>query len=192
MRHPFLCIFGVHGTTCALTDNRSVYPSRLPFFAHAQVLADGMLVGAFQRNGGVSIVLGDAAGAVAKAAGAANVTLDIIVEGVGRTNTGLKFDVKGLTSGLVLLNSALLCLLLASKRSRRPCHTHACWASSLFLHVAVMRTLQYNSSTSARTRPKKTGASSMCASPLALIMCHCQKSDRCTTPDIQSTFARGA
>ena len=45
--------------------------------------------------------------AVAKAAGdGANVTLDIIVEGVGRTNTGLLFDVKGLTSGLILLNSA--------------------------------------------------------------------------------------
>ena len=73
---------------------------------HAQVLADGVLVGALQRNGGVSIVLGDEAGAVAAAAGDANVTLDIVVEGVGRTNTGLKFDVKGLTSGLVLLNSA--------------------------------------------------------------------------------------
>lgn len=34
------------------------------------------------------------------------VTLDIVVEGVGRVNTGLDFDFKGLTSKLVLLNGA--------------------------------------------------------------------------------------
>lgn len=95
----------------------------------AQVLADGVLVGAFQRNGGVSIVLGDAAGAVAAAAGKNNVTLDIIVEGVGRANTGLKYDVKGLTSGLVLLNSAPRVPPLSVEGTRQ--RTHAVFSCSL-------------------------------------------------------------
>ena len=51
---------------------------------------------------------GSSADAVAKTAGDnGTVTLDIIVEGVGRVNTGVDYDFKGLTSKLVLLNGAL-------------------------------------------------------------------------------------
>jgi hypothetical protein len=98
----------------------------------AQVLVNGVKVASLQRNGDISVVLGAAADDVAKAAGDAGlVILDIIVEGVGRTNTGLLFDVKGLTSGLVLLNSARCQALHAFPSSCQSSHVKAaCHARS--------------------------------------------------------------
>ena len=70
-----------------------------------QILVEGQRVGNLDRNGGQSVVLMDLADTIARAHDGKNVTMDIIVEAVGRVNTGLEFDLKGLIDPLVLLNS---------------------------------------------------------------------------------------
>lgn len=70
-----------------------------------QILVEGQRVGNLDRNGGQSVVLTDVADTIARAHDGRNVTMDIIVEAVGRVNTGLDFDLKGLIDPLVLLNS---------------------------------------------------------------------------------------
>ena len=70
-----------------------------------QILVEGQRVGNLDRNGGQSVVLMDLADTIARAHDGQNVTMDIIVEAVGRVNTGLEFDLKGLIDPLVLLNS---------------------------------------------------------------------------------------
>ena len=70
-----------------------------------QILVEGQRVGNLDRNGGQSVVLMDVADTIARAHDGQNVTMDIIVEAVGRVNTGLDFDLKGLIDPLVLLNS---------------------------------------------------------------------------------------
>ena len=70
-----------------------------------QILVNGQRVGSLDRNDGQSTVLSEAADKIARANDNKNVTMDIIVEAVGRVNTGVEFDLKGLTSPLVLLNS---------------------------------------------------------------------------------------
>ena len=70
-----------------------------------QIMVEGQRVGNLDRNGGQSVVLMDAADTIARAHDGQNVTMDIIVEAVGRVNTGLDFDLKGLIDPLVLLNS---------------------------------------------------------------------------------------
>ena len=67
-----------------------------------QVLLNGVLVGTLERNGGTRITLPKTPFAKSQFPG--QVVLDIIVEGMGRTNLGTIFDVKGLASGNVTLN----------------------------------------------------------------------------------------
>ena len=62
-------------------------------------------MGSLDRNEGQSTVLSEAADKIARANDNKNVTMDIIVEAVGRVNTGVEFDLKGLVNPLVLLNS---------------------------------------------------------------------------------------
>ncbi len=70
-----------------------------------QILVNGQRVGYLDRNEGQSTVLSDVADKIARANDNKNVTMDILVEAVGRVNTGVEFDLKGLISPLVLLNS---------------------------------------------------------------------------------------
>ena len=74
-------------------------------FAHVQILVEGQRVGNLDRNSALSTVLSEVADKIARANDNKNVTMDIIVENVGRVNTGVEFDLKGLTDPLVLLNS---------------------------------------------------------------------------------------
>ena len=63
-----------------------------------QILIDGKTVGGLDRNKAVSLSL------PAVASDSAHVTLDILVEGLGRDNSGSKYDFKGLVSEHVLLD----------------------------------------------------------------------------------------
>lgn len=75
-----------------------------------QILADGAFVGTLERNGDLSVTLNSAADAVANAKGDQDVNLDILVMQIGRCNwedSSFTFDLKGLVSGIVLLNGAL-------------------------------------------------------------------------------------
>ena len=74
-------------------------------FAYVQILVEGQRVGNLDRNTALSTVLSEVADKIARANDNKNVTMDIIVENVGRVNTGVEFDLKGLTNPLVLLNS---------------------------------------------------------------------------------------
>lgn len=64
-----------------------------------QVLLDGVAVGRLSRNGPANLTL-DAPSALTKSGSnaAASVTLEIVVEAVGRSNQGWRFDTKGLSS----------------------------------------------------------------------------------------------
>ena len=73
-----------------------------------QILVNGQRVGSLDRNEGQSTVLSEVADKIARANDNKNVTMDIIVEAVGRVNTGVEFDLKGLINPLVLLNSESL------------------------------------------------------------------------------------
>lgn len=66
-----------------------------------QILIDGKTVGGLDRNKAVNVSL---PALDAQGARGAHVTLDILVEGIGRDNSGSKFDLKGLVSEHVLLN----------------------------------------------------------------------------------------
>ena len=66
---------------------------------------NGQRVGYLDRNEGQSTVLSEVADKIARHNDNKNVTMDILVEAVGRVNTGVEFDLKGLISPLVLLNS---------------------------------------------------------------------------------------
>lgn len=70
-------------------------------------MAGGTFVGALERDGDLAVVLNDAADAVARANDGQKVELDILVMQVGRSNFGNQYDLKGLVSGLVLINRAL-------------------------------------------------------------------------------------
>ena len=106
-----------------------------------QVLLDGTAVGRLSRNGPVNLTLDagsalrwrsgeEAAGSYAVASAAASVTLEVIVEAVGRSNQGWRFDTKGLLSPDVQWNGATICLdiflCLAS------IHLHAYMRTMLF------------------------------------------------------------
>ena len=67
-----------------------------------QVLVEGRRVGRLQRTGPCSLVL-PALGAQPAHPAA---TLDIVVEAVGRSNEGWRWDVKGLPSSDVFLDGA--------------------------------------------------------------------------------------
>lgn len=75
---------------------------------HVQILVMGQHIGSLDRNGPQSVVLTDVADKIARQFDGKNITLDIIVEAVGRVNTGVDFDLKGLINPLVLLNSKTL------------------------------------------------------------------------------------
>ena len=71
-----------------------------------QILADGTYVGSLERNGKLFVVLNDAADKVGRANDNQDVLLDILVMQIGRSNFGRSYDLKGLVSDIVLLNSA--------------------------------------------------------------------------------------
>ena len=73
-----------------------------------QILVEGQRVGSLDRNSGQSVVLSEVADRIARANDNKNLTMDVLVEAVGRVNTGLEFDLKGLTDPLVVLNSEFL------------------------------------------------------------------------------------
>lgn len=73
---------------------------------HVQILAGGVYVGSLERDGDLAVVLSDAADKVGRANDGKDVTLDILVMQIGRSNFGNLYDLKGLVSGTVLLNSA--------------------------------------------------------------------------------------
>ena len=75
---------------------------------HVQILVMGQRIGSLDRNGPQSAVLTDVADKIARQYDGKNITMDIIVEAVGRVNTGVDFDLKGLIDPLVLLNSETL------------------------------------------------------------------------------------
>ena len=85
----------------------------------AQILVEGQRVGSLDRNGPQSVVLSDAADKIARAHDGANVTMDILIEAVGRVNTGTEYDLKGLIDPLVLLNSEGPC---SSALLKHPLH----------------------------------------------------------------------
>ena len=66
-----------------------------------QVLINGKTVAGLDRNKAVNVSLPDLA---EKDSHGSHVTLDILVEGIGRDNSGSKFDLKGLVSEHVLLD----------------------------------------------------------------------------------------
>ena len=74
-----------------------------------QVLLDGEAVGRLDRNGPHNLTLG-ALGARSAAQraqrGGGSAVLDVVVEAVGRSNQGWRFDTKGLSSPDVLWNGA--------------------------------------------------------------------------------------
>ncbi len=81
------------------------------------MLLDGTAVGRLSRNGPVNLTLDagsalrwrsgeEAAGSYAVASAAASMTLEVIVEAVGRSNQGWRFDTKGLSSPDVHWNGA--------------------------------------------------------------------------------------
>lgn len=72
-----------------------------------QVLLDGRLIGQFDRDGGVVLNVSAAENNWGGDFGA-NRTLDIVVMAMGRSNFGCDWDFKGLQSGDVTLNGALL------------------------------------------------------------------------------------
>ena len=63
-------------------------------------------MGSLERDGKLAVVLNSVAGKVARANEGNNVTLDILVMQIGRSNFGRQYDLKGLVSGLVTINSA--------------------------------------------------------------------------------------
>lgn len=67
----------------------------------AQILVNGKTVGGLDRNKAVSLSLPAVA---SDDAHGAHVTLDVLVEGLGRDNSGSKYDFKGLVSEHVLLD----------------------------------------------------------------------------------------
>jgi hypothetical protein len=75
---------------------------------HVQILVMGQRIGSLDRNGPQSVVLTETADKIARQFDGYNITMDIIVEAVGRVNTGVDFDLKGLVDPLVLLNSKTL------------------------------------------------------------------------------------
>ena len=75
---------------------------------HVQILVMGQRIGSLDRNGPQSVVLTAAADKIARQYDGKNITMDIIVEAVGRVNTGVDFDLKGLIDPLFLLNSETL------------------------------------------------------------------------------------
>ena len=62
-------------------------------------MLDGVAVGRLSRNGPANLTL-DATSALTKGGSyaAASVALEIVVEAVGRSNQGWRFDTKGLSS----------------------------------------------------------------------------------------------
>jgi hypothetical protein len=89
-----------------------------------QIFVNGVLVGSLERNGHQFVTFdGTADDATLKAVNGW-CTLDILVYNIGRINTNVYWDLKGLISKLVLLNS--MCPLPSSWLSlacqtRRPC-----------------------------------------------------------------------
>ena len=81
---------------------------------HAQILAGGSYVGSLERDGDLAVVLNDNADKIARANDGKDVELDILVMQIGRSNFGNSYDLKGLVSGIVLINSARLPLPLDS------------------------------------------------------------------------------
>lgn len=75
-----------------------------------QVLLDGHAVGRLSRNGPHNLTLdADSARLVrAETLGAAAVTLEVLVEAVGRSNQGWRFDTKGLSSPNVRWNGTFV------------------------------------------------------------------------------------
>lgn len=71
-----------------------------------QVLLDGVAVGRLSRNGAANLTL-DARSALGSRA-AASVVLEIVVEAVGRSNQGWRFDTKGLSSPNVRWNGTTM------------------------------------------------------------------------------------
>lgn len=65
-------------------------------------------MGSLERNKEQAVILNNAANKVASEKDGQNVNLDILVMQIGRANfnLGKGFDLKGLVSGIVLLNSA--------------------------------------------------------------------------------------
>ncbi len=90
-------------------------------------MADGAYVGSLERDGKLAVVLNNAAERASHASNGKKVTLDILAMQLGRANfPGNNFDLKGLVSDLVLLNSALFfchdaCTLLPSWSRRFQC-----------------------------------------------------------------------
>lgn len=82
-------------------------------------MANGVYVGSLERDGDLAVVFNDAADQVGRANDGKKVDLDILVMQIGRSNFGNTYDLKGLVSGLVLLNSTCSSLthslLLASR-----------------------------------------------------------------------------
>ncbi|CAL8467305.1 g6842 [Coccomyxa elongata] len=77
-----------------------------PVHDAATVLLDGVSVGRLSRNGAANLTL-DARSALGSRA-AASVMLEIVVEAVGRSNQGWRFDTKGLSSPNVRWNGKML------------------------------------------------------------------------------------
>ena len=81
-------------------------------------MAGGAYVGSLERDGDLAVVLNDAADKAGKANDGKDVNLDILVMQIGRSNFGNLYDLKGLVSGTVLINSAL---------PAAPDHFHVRW-----------------------------------------------------------------
>jgi hypothetical protein len=92
---------------CSLRKQRPAYTQMLTNpCTHAQIMAGGVYVGSLERDGDLAVVLNDAADKVGRANDGKDVTLDILVMQIGRSNFGNLYDLKGLVSSTVLLNSA--------------------------------------------------------------------------------------
>lgn len=68
---------------------------------HLQMIIDGKTVAGLDRNKAVNVSLPALS---TQDSHGSHVTLDILVEGIGRDNSGSKFDLKGLVSEHVLLD----------------------------------------------------------------------------------------
>ncbi|BDA51062.1 probable beta-galactosidase [Coccomyxa sp. Obi] len=71
----------------------------------AVIMANGVYVGSLERDGDLAVVFNEAADQVARANDGQSVELDILVMQIGRSNFGNTYDLKGLVSDLVLLNT---------------------------------------------------------------------------------------
>ena len=74
-----------------------------------QVLVNGKTTAGLDRNKAVNVSL---PGLASEDSHGSHVTLDILVEGIGRDNSGSKFDLKGLISEHILLDGELFPFVL--------------------------------------------------------------------------------